>query len=212
MQQTVTFTSDELGVTVTTQLDEDVPSITAGAGGVTQVSRPRRKPLTDYDDIPLIVQEFAVIIDGYPNRVVDQEVTAIETLAGIGRTEGPLPVVRLAGPVRYAGLAWLIDDLDAQDEIRDGFGRYLRCGFKVKLIEYVDPSQITTAPGKRSKGKSKAKIKRYRVKKGDNLRRIAAKLLGSSDRWKEIARHKANRKYKLRKPDDIKPGQLLRIP
>lgn len=214
MSQIVTFTSDELDVSVATLLGVAVPTLTEGGGGVARISRDRRKPLTDYDELPLIVQTFEVILDGYPSQSVDGEVAALERLHGIGRTEGPLPTIKLAGPVRYPSLEWLLDGLELMSDenmvIRDGEGRFLRAAFSVTLVEYVDPSALTIKPGKRAKGKKKAKIKRYRVKSGDNLRKIAARFLKSSDRWKEIA--KANPKLKLRKPSDVRTGQLLRLP
>lgn len=49
----------------------------------------------------------------------------------------------------------------------------------------------------------------YRVRKGDTLSAIAARLLGSSLRYREI--FEANRD-RMRSPNDLRPGILLRIP
>ncbi|HEV7731599.1 MAG TPA: LysM peptidoglycan-binding domain-containing protein [Candidatus Binatia bacterium] len=49
----------------------------------------------------------------------------------------------------------------------------------------------------------------YTVVAGDNLSKIAKKLLGNANRWKEI--HTLNADT-IKSPDLIKPGQVLKIP
>jgi nucleoid-associated protein YgaU len=44
---------------------------------------------------------------------------------------------------------------------------------------------------------------------GDSLSKIAKKLLGSANRWREI--HELN-KDAIKNPDLIRPGQVLKIP
>lgn len=49
----------------------------------------------------------------------------------------------------------------------------------------------------------------YTVVKGDSLSKIAKKVLGSANRWREI--FEANRDQ-LDNPDLIQPGQVLKLP
>jgi nucleoid-associated protein YgaU len=54
-----------------------------------------------------------------------------------------------------------------------------------------------------------ATARTYTVVKGDSLSKIAQRLLGDADRWREI--HDANRDQ-IRDPDLIQPGQVLKLP
>jgi nucleoid-associated protein YgaU len=58
-------------------------------------------------------------------------------------------------------------------------------------------------------GKPAVVMKKYTVRKGDTLQRIAQKFYGTTKRWKEI--YKANQKI-LKTPDSIYPGQIIKIP
>ena len=49
----------------------------------------------------------------------------------------------------------------------------------------------------------------YTVVAGDSLSKIAKKLLGNANRWREI--HELNRDT-VKNPDLIHPGQVLKIP
>ena len=49
----------------------------------------------------------------------------------------------------------------------------------------------------------------YTVVAGDNLSKIAKKLLGNAGRWREI--HELNKDV-IKNPDLIHPGQVLKIP
>ena len=49
----------------------------------------------------------------------------------------------------------------------------------------------------------------YTVVAGDNLSKIAKNLLGNANRWREI--HQLNADT-VKNPDQIRPGQVLKIP
>ncbi len=51
--------------------------------------------------------------------------------------------------------------------------------------------------------------KKYVVKAGDSLSKIAKELLGDADRWKEL--YEAN-KAAIKNPDNIQPGLELDVP
>ncbi len=52
-------------------------------------------------------------------------------------------------------------------------------------------------------------IRTVRVQKNDTLRRIAMRVYGSQDRWRDI--YEANRNL-LQKPEDVRTGQMLVVP
>jgi nucleoid-associated protein YgaU len=58
-------------------------------------------------------------------------------------------------------------------------------------------------------GRIEKKPRRYVVKSGDSLSKIAEALLGNAERWPEI--FEAN-KDKLSDPNQIRPGQELVVP
>jgi nucleoid-associated protein YgaU len=66
----------------------------------------------------------------------------------------------------------------------------------------VQSGSSSTAPAAKG-GRS------YTVVAGDNLSKIAKKLLGNAARWREI--HELN-KDQIKNPDLIHPGQVLKIP
>jgi nucleoid-associated protein YgaU len=66
----------------------------------------------------------------------------------------------------------------------------------------VQGGSSSTAPGP-------AGGRTYTVVAGDSLSKIAKKLLGSANRWREI--HELN-KDAIKNPDLIHPGQVLKIP
>ncbi len=57
--------------------------------------------------------------------------------------------------------------------------------------------------------KDQAVTRTYTVVAGDSLSKIAKKIYGSANRWKEI--WEAN-KDQIKNPDLIHPGQILKIP
>ena len=70
-----------------------------------------------------------------------------------------------------------------------------------------DRMEVTAATG--AAGAASSGAPSYTVKKGDTLSAIAQRELGAASRWKEI--FEANRGT-LTDPDEIKPGQTLKIP
>ena len=72
-------------------------------------------------------------------------------------------------------------------------------------LDALDPKKFGL--GKEPQGNSEYTM--YQVKRGDQLRAIARDLLGSPDRADVIFEANLN---KLDSPDQIYPGQMLRIP
>lgn len=203
MKPIVTLASSSPSISVAGLLGPAIPDIVDGFGGVNEIERRRLRPLTDSDTIPLIKQTFELVFSGYAEgRVVDAEVSALEQLAGLGRTSPRLPVVRLSGPVRKTEIDWQIAGLariDTPETIRDRDGRFLQVAFALTLVEHNGSDVVAVGPG------TGARV--YVVKSGDTLKKIAHKLLGDSRRWTEIAKLNS-----LTKSGGLTTGRRLRVP
>jgi nucleoid-associated protein YgaU len=89
----------------------------------------------------------------------------------------------------------------------------VRQEYKVTFLRYVPEDDVgeraavrtRITPTKTSHPKSSGTV--YVVKAGDTLSSIAAKQLGDSSRWREIARLN-----NIRDPRNVKKGQKLRMP
>ena len=67
----------------------------------------------------------------------------------------------------------------------------------------------SAAPGQGGPSATSAPLQTYTVKKGDTLSKISQQFYGNAGEFKRI--FEANRDQ-LQDPDEIKPGQVLRIP
>jgi nucleoid-associated protein YgaU len=90
----------------------------------------------------------------------------------------------------------VIASIEWGDCIRDrASGARLRQEVTLKLLEYREEQAIAQLPRAKATAKSSQK---YKVKKGDNLKKIATKLLGKSSRWPQIVKaNKGMRGWKL---------------
>jgi nucleoid-associated protein YgaU len=89
-----------------------------------------------------------------------------------------------------------------------GFTKIAGVGSVAPVRAVAAPASVATPrPSARATPAPVAKTTRYTVKSGDTLSRIAARLLGSANRFPEIA--KLN---KISNPNRIRVGQVLTIP
>ena len=73
-----------------------------------------------------------------------------------------------------------------------------------------DFSDVVSGSGSTAPAPASAAVTRtYTVVAGDSLSKISKKIYGNANRWKEI--FEAN-KDKIKNPDLIYPGQILKIP
>lgn len=202
----------------------DGPAIvTEGYAGWQITQRPKDVGITTWAgrnpmaiEIPFMLNFYGLAHRSYsdnPGVECEDMVGNLETLCGIG-THAPPPVciVDGAGMIPhdysvYQGHRWVIEQLswDKQVEIRSQTsGRRLRCGGTITIRQYVSPSDIL----KRISPSARAvKPTTYRVRRGDNLHKIAAKFYGDANQWKKIA--DAN---KLRDHRSLVINKVIRIP
>jgi hypothetical protein len=164
--------------------------ITQGYGKWDEVAVPRGTPFTQWTGRGLYGMDLDLLLDGWAkHRSVEPQVTSIEQLAllptirPMGKTLVTPPPVRLFGAVPHPELTWVVSGIDWGDSLRDPRnGHRLRQGLTLHLLEYVEETSISALPP------PPPPPRKYKVKHGDNLKHIAAKMLGKSSRWRDIAK------------------------
>lgn len=206
--QYITLTAPAPGLRVRGLRGTVAPSPTGGFGGWTQVARPRRKALTQWDGIPPREVAFSIILDGVVgDRSVEADCLTLERMAQPAADRTPPPIVRAAGGLPHTELDWVISDLqwDPAPIYSTSLHR-IRQEVTVHLLEHVAADTVAT-PAAAAAAKAGGGTTLYTVKAGDTLSSIAAKKLGDHKRWTEIAALNG-----IRDPKAIRPGQKLRIP
>lgn len=190
-------------------LGVDLPARTDGLGGWQEVTRPRRKSLTEYIGPAVDKLNLPIKCDGFPHTSVQADV---DWLGDLGRRDGEQsPVFRVTGPVWLSGNLFVCDSVDWGDFARSGTtGDLVRQSLTLHCWRYeAANSVISTSPAKKHSGKHSGSShpKTYTVRKGDTLQKIAAKVYGKASDWHRIA--DANN---LRDPNHLKVGQVLKLP
>ena len=99
------------------------------------------------------------------------------------------PPLRIYGAVPRPGLKWVITGIDytTTPAVLRKFssGERLRQDVTVHLMEYRDETTLVALPRATA---TPAPPSKYKVKRGDDLKKIAARRLGKSSRWPDIAK------------------------
>lgn len=177
-----------------------------GYGGWDVIDRPNRPGLTDWTGR----DPFALTVPGLlydAGRSVEPLRRALEQLA----TGTPPEIVTITGralPIpRVVSGRWVIDDIEWGPEQRRGSDGSLTLKHAtVRLREHVADSLLRSST-RSSRIGGRQVIRHYRVKERDTLQSIAARELGSSTRWVDIAALNG-----LRSSGQLKPRMLLRLP
>lgn len=211
------------GAEVTALLGDGQPVQTQGFGGWEEIERPRRKSITQWKgrqpwriEIPIMFDRFD---EGSEGESVEPDIRLLEQLAGGGiNAEPPVCVFNSGGLVPHdythaTHLRWVLDDIQFGEAIRRrSDGNRVRAEMTVTVLEYVEDVYVieralTRAAKRTTSARQGAAQKRYTVKRGDTLSRIAQQELGTFSRWREIARLN-----NIRDPRTLKVGQVLRLP
>jgi LysM repeat protein len=197
---------------------------------VTQI--PKRMGITEWGGRNPMVLPVDFLIDrleeGDGGYVFDMRDTLDKMAATHSRDdEPPIAIFNSGGlsPHDYTHaphVRWVVSNVEWDREITVNSAstlKPLRVGGTITLMQYNHDDVIDSyeGPAKRNRDnhgtKTKTTVKgkggkgTYTVKKGDSLTSIAAKKLGDSKRWKEIADLNG-----IRNPKSIKVGQVLRLP
>lgn len=195
--------------------------VTEGYAGWQVITRPKDVGITVWlgrnpmaIEIPFLLNYYELSDDETLQGIAcENQVTNLEQLCGIGGHAQPaICCVDGGGMIphdytTYTKHRWVIEQVgwDRNLEVRSEYsGRRMRCGGMITVRQYLTPSEILQRIGSTDRA---VKPKFYRVKRGDNLQKIAVKFYGDANRWKKIA--DANN---LRDPRSLKINQRIRIP
>jgi hypothetical protein len=209
------------GTSVTAQLGDGFATPTAD-GGWAVVARPRQLGYTDWQGTTPVSMDIPIMLDGFrSNSSVEGSISRLfqMMMQRVGTRNEPVVIEILGVPLPFHGYRWVINSISPDDEVRRNTdGHRIRASMSITVQQYVSGDVLIhrkPSPAKKHKGGhggSRTKpththTKIYTVRRGDTLSKIAAKELGKSSKWPEIA--KLNH---LRDPDNIKVGQKLKIP
>jgi hypothetical protein len=207
-------------VDLTVAMGDGQARLSGGDGGWQIAKRWGLAPWTYWDSPDPYRQSIPILFGGSDGGAgQDSQEGRIGRLYSLMRSPGarvPPPVVMIAGPtVERADLMWVVQTIDPGDgRRRDADGDRILKAYTVNLVQYteLDPL-VERSPARKhsAKGGQGTKGRRgpttYRVKQGDTLPQIAAKMYGDATQWKKIAHANG-----IRDPRSLKVGQQLRIP
>lgn len=197
-------------LTVTALLDADRPQPTQGYGGWSTLQRVRRRSVLEWDGgAPWQIDVKLVLDGGDRGHSIEDDCDALEEMAISPGPLQPPPLITIDGPFSKATAAaqWVISDIAwghawvlANGDRRQQF-------VTVSLLQHASETLAQTAT-KKAKATAKASTP-YIVKAGDTLDTIAADVLGSVARKREIV---ALNLPRLRDPRNLKKGMHLVMP
>lgn len=188
-------------------------SVTGGYGGWTQVPRPRRKALTQWDGAAPYEVTFSVLFDGIfdGSGSVESDIAKLERLARSPAAGVAPPVVAVDAGIPHADRSWVIEDLQWDpNPVYNAKGDRIRHECTIVLLEHVGGGVGSKAQDRAraaTRAPSTTPGATYTVRAGDTLQSIAAAQLGDASRWAELADINL-----IRDPRNIAAGQLLRLP
>jgi LysM repeat protein len=184
----VTIQAWSVNLRVTGSLGPAGMVITGGGPEWEEIKIPRGDSYSQWNGRQLYTATLDILFDGWgpTRRSVEPELIALDQLAN--RLSGMLtpPRLRIWGAIPKWGIPWVIPGIDYGDAIRDTrSGNRVRQACTVHLLEYRGEEAVAVTPRAAAKPKH---VQKYKVKHGDTLKSIAAKILGNSNKWQVIAR------------------------
>lgn len=202
--------------------------VTAGYGGWSRVSRPRKKALTEWVGRDSTSLEIEFLFDAYADNdglfVIAQE-RALERLAGLDINDPEPPLCRITSrppaliPHNFhhaSQVTWFVESItwDKDTIESNSVGNHTRIGGTFVITQYVADERISSLTSVERRNKASgtnrgATKKTYTVRSGDTLGKIAARadVYGDASKWKKIG--DANG---IRDPKKLRMGQVLKIP
>jgi hypothetical protein len=179
------------GVAVECWLDESMPTISGGEGIYDEIERPKRKAAIHWNGSNLLRMTVGCILDRFStNQSIEPEIAKVEMLPkSRGPVGTPPPPVRIAGPVPHQHTIWFVESIEWGDSIWDGVVRQ-RQQFTLSLVERMELNVALKRQVKPVTGKYGT----YHLKKGETLKEVAKKKLGSASKW-TLLRNKNGKRF-----------------
>jgi hypothetical protein len=191
-------------------LGEKNPVVTDGYGGWSVINRPHRRGLTNWTGRNPFRQEIDLVISEFKRGTsIEPQIVALEKMAAPTEDKPTrTPIVKIHGDALvHRDKEYVIENLTwGVTERNHEKGHRTRQLVTVSLLEYVDGGAVDETNVRPGHGVKK-KYRRYTIKRGDDLFKIAQRFLGDFHRWREIA--KLN---KLHDPHHPPVGKTIRIP
>jgi len=222
------------------RLGPDRPNVDAGYGGWSEVTRPRRRPLSVWVGSPGLRMSLGVIFDGFRTGTsVERQIASLERLATPTASDGAPPRITLlarGGHVPHQSSVWVIDSLEWGDATANADGNRTRQAVTLHLFEWIadvrvkenSPAKAQRAKTKQAATKAGAAHKRVVASRGRSQPRAGVHArsasdddFGLGDDLLSIAARElgdADRWVEIaqlngiRDPRSIRPGQVLRLP
>lgn len=196
-------------MTVRCLMGQEPPEITDGYGGWEVITRPRRRAMTQWTGVQPLKMRLPIVLNRFKaNESIEDAIQKLQQMASPGGPWDPPPVVDIDGAVPHARVGWVIESLEwgaTERSLRHPHPR-IRQEFVVNLLQHVPLVRVDD----KGPQKNPNAYRIYTVKRGDTLAKIAAKLLKSRKRWREIARINGIRDPKSDR--QLKPGRKLKVP
>lgn len=218
--RTIRIRSPKIDVTV--PMGDGDARITGGIGGYQTVDVPDRIGATDWPGQGPIAQDVPVMLDGWRERQsVERQLRTLQKLGLPDANDRPPPVFTVSGPIHYPDKHWVLPEggvelLDGAIR-RRGDAELVRQPLMLHLLEFVRPDQVRRRPKNKigvgpavaieGLGQNVVASRRYIVKAGDTLAKIAAYLYGDWKRWREIGERNG-----IRDPNKLlQTGRVLKL-
>lgn len=210
-------------IVVQSIMDATTPMITDGYGGWVVIPRRKKVGILDWQGNNPKQMKIGLMLDAWgPNALrpnhVEGDCQNLELMASANRnnnTRPPIVTFLVDDAVLPAqNLKWVIEDLVWGDGIKNrDTGMRTRQQVSLTMREMVEDTLLNTlspALTRRTATISEDSLafpRTYTVKAGDTMGSIASRIYGKEALWHKIA--KAN---KIRDPNGIRVGQVLKIP
>lgn len=171
------------------------PQVAGGAGGWETVERPGRRPAKWWKGGVEITQTLECCIDR--DRITDELGTVERRMARLdsftkkpGGDDHPTSLL-LAGDVLDPYTAgkglWVITNVTYGERVMRPDGDIARQMVSIDLADFTDVPTIAAVRVTRTRASaSKAKVRKISTRKGDTIRAIAVRELGSSAAWTKV--------------------------
>jgi LysM repeat protein len=208
----VVIRSSALDIQITATMGPTNPVVAGGYGNWEIITRPHRQSLTNYiGHSPFTMSLDLMLFEDLQNETsIEKKFKDLERMSRPSTDLNPVrpPIIRLTGHmIPHTDIPWVIQDMQwglTRRRLGSPFHRYLQ-QVTLSLLEHVAGADVEQ--NKVQPGHGAPKYRMYIVKHGDTLQSIAKKLLGTTKRWKEIAR--LNR---IHDPRHLTVGSKIRVP
>jgi hypothetical protein len=178
---------------------ETLPTVDDGYGGWETIDRPHDKQLLNWKGRSAAMMTLAIVLDGFATGG-EKRVPPIAIKVNGG---GALP----HDIDNASHLRWVIQSIDWGDALWDDNGDRIRQAATLTLWEWVEPDEIGILKPKKGQPKDKHRV--IKTQKGDTLKTLAKKYLGSANLWRRF--RELNPKF-TDPNSKIKQNTSMRVP